>query len=187
LEMGRSFVHPDYQKSYAPLLMLWKGIGRFIVDNPQYKTLFGPVSISRDYSDLSRHLIATTLLKHSQAKDLALLVRHRKPLRLKPIAIRGCNRRRMGKYGKDIKEVFSIVADIEFNNKDVPVLLRHYLNLGGQLLSFGEDKGFSNVMDGLVFVDLLQTDGRTLRRYMGEKGAEIFLRYHQYDEAAKTG
>ena len=186
LEMGRSFVHPDYQKSYSSLLMLWKGIGRFIVDNPQYKILFGPVSISRDYSDLSRHLIATTLLTHSQAKDLALLVRPRKPMRLKPIPIRGCDHRQTEKYAKDIKEVFSIIADIELGNKEVPVLLRHYLNLGGQLLSFGEDKSFSNVMDGLVFVDLLKTDRRTLRRYMGNTSVEMFLRYHQYTEATKT-
>src|SRR6202040_3325168 len=39
LELGRSFVRAEYQKSYAPLLMLWKGIGRFVVDNPQYKSL----------------------------------------------------------------------------------------------------------------------------------------------------
>lgn len=27
IELGRSFVCPDYQKSYSPLLLLWKGIG----------------------------------------------------------------------------------------------------------------------------------------------------------------
>jgi putative hemolysin len=187
LELGRSFVNPDYQKSYSSLLLLWKGIGRFIVDNPRYKILFGPVSISRDFTDLSRHLIATTLLKHSQAKDLALLVRPRKPLRSRPIAIRGCSQQQRKKYCKDIKEVFSIIADIELDNKDIPVLLRHYLNLGGQLLCFGEDKSFSRVMDGLIIVDLLQTDEKTLRRYMGRKGVETFLHYHQYALATKAG
>ena len=62
LELGRSFVRPEYQRSYSPLLLLWKGIGSFIARHPRYRTLFGPVSISRDYSDLSRRLIATTLL-----------------------------------------------------------------------------------------------------------------------------
>jgi hypothetical protein len=187
LKLDRSFIHPDYQKSYSSLLILWKGIGRFIVDNPRYRFLFGPVSISRDYSDLSRHLIATTLLKHSQAKDLALLIRPRKPLCLKPINIRGCDQQQREQYCKVIKEVFSIIADIELEKKDVPVLLRHYLNLGGQLLSFGEDKSFSKVMDGLILVDLLKTDEKTLRRYMGNKGAKSFLRYHQYAIATKAG
>jgi tryptophan synthase alpha subunit len=167
--------------------MLWKGIGRFIARNPRYRILYGPVSISRDYSDLSRHLIATTLLRHNQAKDLELLVRPRKPLRLKPAVIRGCGRRPGGEYCKDIKEVSSIIADIELDNKDVPVLLRHYLNLGGQLLSFGEDKSFGDVMDGLIIVDLMQTDKKTLCRYMESSGAEIFLHHHQYTAAAKAG
>ena len=42
-------------------------------------------------------------------------------------------------------------------------------------------------MDGLIVVNLLQTEGKTLRRYMGNKGAEKFLRYHQYTESTKAG
>lgn len=42
-------------------------------------------------------------------------------------------------------------------------------------------------MVGQVIVDLLQTDERTLRRYMGNGGDERFLRYHRYAEAEKTG
>src|SRR5215469_3163457 len=30
LELGRSFVRPDYQRQYAPLLLLWKGIARLV-------------------------------------------------------------------------------------------------------------------------------------------------------------
>jgi hypothetical protein len=108
-------------------------------------------------------------------------------LHLKPITIRGCDQKHREKYCKDIKEAFSIIADIELDKKDVPVLLRQYLNLGGQLLSFGEDKSFSSVMDGLVLVDLLNTDGKTLQRYMGKKGAEMFLNYRQYSETTKAG
>ena len=59
LEMGRSFVRLEYQKSYAPLLLLWKGIGRFVVENPRYKTLFGPVSITDDYQALSKQLMVS--------------------------------------------------------------------------------------------------------------------------------
>ena len=56
LELGRSFVRPEYQKTYAPLLLLWKGIGQFLIRNPQYKLLFGPVSISNGYTAASRQL-----------------------------------------------------------------------------------------------------------------------------------
>jgi len=49
LELGRSFIRQEYQKGFAPLLLLWKGIGAFVARNPQYKVLFGPVSISNQY------------------------------------------------------------------------------------------------------------------------------------------
>jgi putative hemolysin len=178
LEMGRSFVRPEYQRSYSPLLLLWKGIGAFIARNPRYRMLFGPVSISRDYSDLSRNLIATTLLQHSQAKDLAVMVRPRHPANLRPIRVPGCGYHPPPSCFQDFKEVCSVIADVEFKQRDVPVLLRHYLNLGGQLLAFNIDRTFGRVMDGLIVVDLTQTDVKTLQRYMGAAGAATFLSYH---------
>ncbi len=178
LELGRSFVRPEYQRSYAPLLLLWKGIGSFIARQPQYRRLFGPVSISRDYSDLSRRLIATTLLQHSQAKDLSLMVRPRRPAKIAPIRIPGCAQSGKTLHLQDFKEVCAVIADIEFQKREVPVLLRHYLNLGGQLLGFNIDRDFGNVMDGLIVVDLLQTDRKTLERYMGEAGVAALMACH---------
>lgn len=64
-------------------------------------------------------------------------------------------------------------------NKGVPVLLPHYLNLGGKLLSFNMDKSFSGVMDGLTVVDLLKSDIKTLEPYMGRQDAEDYLAYHR--------
>lgn len=179
LELGRSFVRPEYQRSYSPLLLLWKGIGGFIARHPRYRMLFGPVSISRDYSDLSRRLIAGTLLEHSEAKDLALMVKPRHPANLKPVRVPGCGYTQ-GQAGLlDFKEMCSVIADVEFKQRDVPVLLRHYLNLGGQILGFNIDRSFNRVMDGLIVVDLTQTNRKTLQRYMGLEGAAAFLSYHE--------
>ena len=50
LELGRSFVRPEYQRQYAPLLLLWKGIARMVAMRPEVPVLFGAVSISNDYS-----------------------------------------------------------------------------------------------------------------------------------------
>ena len=57
-------------------------------------------------------------------------------------------------------------------------MLLQYLNLGGQLLSFNIDKVFGGVMDGLIVVDLLRTERRTLERFMGVEGSNFFLSYH---------
>ena len=56
IELGRSFVREEYQRLYSPLLLLWKGIALFVAANPRYSMLFGPVTISSAYSDLSRRL-----------------------------------------------------------------------------------------------------------------------------------
>jgi putative hemolysin len=183
LELGRSFVLPEFQKSYAPLLLLWRGIGAYIAARPRYRYLFGPVSISRDYSDLSRRLIATTLLHHRQAADLSTLVKPRTPLKPRPLRVRGCSPAWPVDFCRDIEEVSSVVADIELAQRGVPVLLRHYLNLGGRLLAFNRDRNFGDVLDGLILVDLLDTAPRTLERYMSKEGAQGFLAFHRSPKA----
>lgn len=83
VEMGRSFIHPDYQRRPVALNLLWRGIGAFLTQNPQYHTLFGSVSISRHYKDLTRALIADTLLTHYQADGFRDLVRPITPHRVR--------------------------------------------------------------------------------------------------------
>ena len=70
LELGRSFIHLDYQRQYAPLLVLWKGIGTYIVRHPETPVLFGAVSISADYSLASRELLTSYLSAHTVDAEL---------------------------------------------------------------------------------------------------------------------
>ena len=48
VELGRSFISPEFQKDYSPLLLLWQAIGRSVAARPEAPVLFGPVSISAD-------------------------------------------------------------------------------------------------------------------------------------------
>ncbi len=179
LEMGRSFVRPEYQKSYAPLLLLWKGIGHFVVKNPRYQVLFGPVSISNEYNAASRQLIVSFLKTYTKF-ELARLVRARSPFRTKPVrAIEGIHEEMSSTAVWDIEELSALIADIESDQKGVPILLKQYLKLGGKLVAFNVDTHFADALDGLIVVDLTQTDPRILERYMGKEGALAFLRYRQ--------
>lgn len=56
--------------------------------------------------------------------------------------------------------------------------LRHYLKLGGRLLGFNLDPDFSDVIDGLIVVDLTRTEPRLLERYLGKDEAAQFMRHH---------
>jgi putative hemolysin len=176
LELGRSFVRPEYQKNYLPLLMLWKGISRFVVNNPKYKFLFGPVSINNAYNTISQQLIAATLKINNYLPDLAKLVKPKNPYSAKPI--KGCDFQAL-RVIKDINEVSDLIADIEIINKGIPVLLKQYLKLGGKILGFNKDHNFSDVLDALILVDLTQTPINLLERYMGKDGVESFLAYHK--------
>ena len=57
IELGRSFVVKEYQRKPLPLFLLWKGILYFLLKNPEYRYLIGPVSISNNYSKVSKDLI----------------------------------------------------------------------------------------------------------------------------------
>lgn len=183
LEMGRSFVRREYQKTYAPLLLLWKGIGQYVSRNPRYRVLFGPVSISNEYAPASRQLMVEFLKAYCHADDLARLVRARSPFRLRPsghpISNMACQTREW-----DIEDLSTLIADIETDEKGVPILLKQYLKLGGKLVSFNIDSHFADALDGLIVVDLTRTDTRLLERYMGKDGAQAFLSFHAQREAS---
>jgi putative hemolysin len=176
LELGRSFVRSEYQKSFLPLLLLWKGIGQYVVRNSRYRTLFGPVSISQDYTPSSRDLIVSFVRSRCGNDDLAAHIKPRSSFRSHKR--NSCDPRNFSSLLSDLDELSEVVADIEPDHKQIPILLRHYLNLGGQVLDFRVDKNFSNVVDGLVVLNLANVSRRQLERYMGPANADAFLREH---------
>lgn len=176
MEMGRSFIAPEYQRTPAALGLVWKGIGNFVVRNPQYKTLFGPVSINPEYSKISRDLIIQYLKKRKNDDELSALVKARRPPRR--LRIKGNELKAMLAGVRDIEDISALVSEIESDHKGVPVLLRHYLRMNGNLLSFNIDPDFGQCLDGLIVVDLTRSEHKLLRVYLGVEGARSFLRYH---------
>lgn len=174
IELGRSFVRPEYQKLYSPLLLLWKGIGRFVALNPECTALFGPVTISNAYSALSRDLMVSYLITNYYAPELAEFVRPRTPVRRRSLK----HLEDLARLAVPIDDLSAIISDIEADRKGVPVLLRQYVRLGGRLMGFNVDPSFANGLDGLVLVDLLRCDRRILARLMGAKGYAAFASYH---------
>lgn len=182
IELGRSFVRPEYQRSFTPLMLLWKGIGQFVAAHPHYAVLFGPVSISNDYSSTSQQLLIDFLRANNYDSQLSRYIRPRKPYRgtLRPIW-RKAELAGMG----SIDEVSELVSIQESGEKGVPILIKQYLKLGGRLLGFNIDKSFNDCIDGLIMVDLRQTDERVLQKYMGREGAQAFIAGHR-DSSEKS-
>jgi putative hemolysin len=177
IELGRSFVSLRYQKLYSPLLLLWKGIGHFIARNPQYNVLFGPVTVSSAYGELSRQIMVSFLTVNHFAPDVARFVRPRTSLR--SLSVRKRDLRLTSGLPADIEELSILISDMEADRKGVPILLRQYVKLGGRLMGFSIDRSFGNGLDGLLLVDLLKCDRKILDRYMGDDGSAAFLNYHE--------
>lgn len=180
LELGRSWVALEYQRSYAPLMLLWKGIGAYLCKYPRYRRLFGPVSISAEYSSMSKHLLTAFLTLHKFLPDLAKLVSPRNPMKRKEV--REFDRRAFSTVAGSLEEANELIKELEADGKPIPILLKQYLKLNGQLMGFNVDPDFGNVLDGLILIDVPSIDERVMKKYLGEETGEAYLQYH---EAAK--
>jgi len=167
LELGRSFVRPEYQRGFAPLMLLWRGIGAYIARHPECVNLFGPVSITNAYASCSRNLMAQYLMHHEFDPALSHLVRPRNPLRMdRAHALR---ERKAAWIPESLEDLDIVLGETEPILKQVPVLLRQYLKLGGTLLGLNVDPDFENALDGLIRVDLRKTPMAMLARYFDEQ------------------
>jgi putative hemolysin len=176
LELGRSFVRPEYQRQYAPLLLLWKGIARLIATRPETPVLFGAVSISNDYNQASRQMIYRYFSERMRTDALAGLVEPRQPFRPAPLRRGDC--RSTSFAVRDLDELSEHIARTEPDGKGLPILLRQYAKIGGRMVGFNVDRKFSSVLDGLVVVDLRKTESAVLDRYMGRESAARFREFH---------
>jgi putative hemolysin len=178
IELGRSFVTPEYQGHPFVLSLLWKGIGAFVAQNPQHHLLFGPVSISNDYSQLSRCLMVEFLRQEKMHDHWAAWVNPRLPFvshlsQHHEIVLRDCS---------NLDQVTAVISEMEHDNKGVPILLKHYLKLNARVLSFNVDETFANALDVLIVTDLLGAPEQTIKRYLGTEG---WMRLHSYHQRGK--
>ncbi|TLS75687.1 lysophospholipid acyltransferase family protein [Mariprofundus erugo] len=174
IELGRSFVREEYQRSYLPLLLLLKGVFTYAAKHPEYRYLFGPVSISDSYNTLSRKLLITFLEENTFLPNLARLVKPRYPFQ----SMNEIDRRSSLMTTTDIHMISELISASQEDSKNMPVMLKQYLKLGARLLGFSIDKEFNNVVDGLIMLDMPRIDIRTLNKYMGAELAAAYCSYH---------
>ncbi|MDA0281184.1 MAG: GNAT family N-acetyltransferase [Proteobacteria bacterium] len=179
IEMGRSFIHPDYQKKPVSLNLLWRGIGRILVDRTTYHTLFGSVSISREYSDLARALLADTMMTNFKASEFDQLVT---PITPHKIMNRVWTSEMLAELA-NVKMLSKLIGRCD-PGKAVPVLLRHYLSVNGKLVCFNVHPNFSDSLEGLIVVDARKTDAKTLSRFLGAAGSAHFMAFHKQQDSA---
>lgn len=176
IELGRSFVRPEYQRSSAPLMLLWKGIGQFLARSPRYRYLIGAVSISGSYTAASKQLMVDFLCRPEYRSPWTELVRAKRPL---AGADKGdAELTSLARSLPSLDQLGDVIGDIEPDGKRVPILIRQYLRLGARMLAFSVDPDFQNCLDCFCCFDLLQTQRRDMEKYMGREQTREFLAAH---------
>jgi len=152
LELGRSFIVKDYQRKPLPLFLLWKGILYFLIKNPEYRYLIGPVSISNQYSNFSKDLIIRFIMANYFNYDLARDIKSRKKFKVITNNLDVDILLDMAK--NDINKLDRFIADYEITSDKLPVLLKKYISLNAKIVGFNIDPNFNDCLDGLLVLDL---------------------------------
>lgn len=151
IELGRSWIRKEYQQKPLPLFLLWKGILKYLINNPRYRYLIGPVSISNSFSKFSKSLIVDYINRNHFDYDMAQYVKPHKKFKVDLASID--TDLLMG--GEDsLKGLDNIISEVESRNMKVPVLLRQYIALNAKIICFNIDPKFSDCLDGFLVLDL---------------------------------
>ncbi len=152
LELGRSFIVKEYQRKPYSLMLLWKGVNEFLKrENYRYEYLIGPVSISNNFSSLSKDLLVDFIKQNHFDERLAGMVKPRK--RFKYLYKGEAKELRKIKFD-DIKLLDNLISEIETNQSKVPVLLKKYLKQNAKIIAFNIDPKFNHSLDGFLVMEL---------------------------------
>ncbi len=175
LEMGRSFIIEAHQNSFHGLLLLWRGIGTFVCQNPHYRTMYGTVSLSKVYDPRSVALMNEMMVTDKKG------VNAKAPFEglLHPEVKNFINLDSV-----EIKKLSALVMGIEQDGKDIPVLLKQYHKLGATFHCTGIDTNFNHTPGLLLSVNLPEAPENLLKLYLGSSRAE-YINYNKEEKNEK--
>ena len=154
IELGRSFVAPEYQttkagaKALYALDNLWDGLGAMTVVYPQIKYLFGKVTMYPQYNHECRDMILGFMHKHFPDPDSLVTPIDPLPTAADSIEIQSRF------TGSDYKEDFRILNHfIREHDLKIPPLVNSYMALSPTMRMFGTaiNREFGDVEESGIF------------------------------------
>lgn len=169
IELGRSFVRPEYQSSRAgakalfALDNLWDGLGSLTVIHPEIKYLFGKVTMYPNYTRCCRDLILFFLHKHFPDRDG--LVAPRIPLHIDtdPSEMAAIFN------GNSFKEDYAILnKHVRAYGCNIPPLVNAYMGLSPTMRMFGTaiNNEFGNVEESGILIAIDEILDEKKRRHI---------------------
>ena len=172
LELGRSFIREEYQRNPSSLFLLWKGILYYLLKNNDYRYLIGPVSISGQYSKLSKGLMIEFIKQNYFDSDLAQHIKPRKKFRYN---LKNSEINTESFLKGNIKQLDSLIEEIEPNHFKTPVLIKKYIKQNARFVGFNIDPKFNNALDGFIVLDLHNVDEDTIKSLTKELNDDSIL------------
>ena len=169
IELGRSFVRPDYQptvnlrKGLYSLDNIWDGLGGLVVKNEDVKYFFGKITMYPSMNVLARDYILYFYKKHFP--DNEGLVRPKESIEIETdynLLVKLFN-------GKNYKEDYQILTkSVRALNENIPPLVNAYMNLSSTMKSFGTsiNKHFSNVEETGILVTIADIYEEKKKRHL---------------------
>ncbi len=138
LELGRSFVQPEYQpgrggkSSIFSLDNLWDGLGALFVTRPQLRYLFGKVTMFTHYDPRARDILLSFLNCFFPDPDQLVWPKNE----IYP-QFRGHDHA-SDQWGTDYKDAYQVlVRRLRSLGENVPPLINSYMNLSSSMRTFG--------------------------------------------------
>jgi hypothetical protein len=196
MELGRSFVHPDYQsrtrgrKSLYALDNLWDGLGALFIDNPRIKYLFGKVTMYPHFNQKARNMIIYFLRKHFNDPDN--LVTPIDPAIINPdeeemrLLFKSKRYRhnyqllfRMKSYKSDYKVLSQEVRKL---NETIPPLINAYMNLSPTMRTFGTfiNHKFGDVEETGIMITLRDIYIEKINRHLASYNKDYEIDWFQH-------
>jgi hypothetical protein len=157
IELGRSFVQPDYQPSQGSrkgifsLDNLWDGLGALIVDNPDMRYFFGKITMYADFNREARDLILDFM--HFFFPDNDVLVRPTNPVLRKTADANFIKELSQLEYKKAYNFLSKRVREL---GENIPPLFNSYMSLSPTMKTFGTsiNQHFGNVEETGIMVTI---------------------------------
>ncbi|MEM7216440.1 MAG: GNAT family N-acyltransferase [Pseudomonadota bacterium] len=173
MELGRAAILPEYQKSFSPLMLLWRGFLEIPNRNKDIKYLFGPVTMGQTFNPISRELLRRYIMRNCADESMKGYVTARRELRLD--IPREVEIEKLADACGSFSQLGNLINGLEGGKRGLPVLFRHYANCGCKFIGFGEWRELDHATAGLTVLDLKDGSRAFIQRYFGKEGAEAFF------------
>lgn len=176
IELGRAFIRKEGEgKLDTALLLLWKGIGKFLSQNPKHRILIGALSISQNYSSLSKALMVWFCQQHDHPV-LAQCLQNQFVPKFEDVSDDELSVFKA--KISNVKELGKCVREIE--GKSIPQFLISYAEMGSHFFGFASDASF-NCLDVGVVLDLVDDfynkNPILFKKLVGSKETEEYINF----------